>query len=91
MDPMMLLVWVAMGAIFYFLLIRPQRKRQQETREMQSSLQVGSKVVTIGGLHGVVDMLDEKIIVIESPDGSKLTFDRHAIRSIDKEESGAQA
>ncbi|HEX6922840.1 MAG TPA: preprotein translocase subunit YajC, partial [Bacillales bacterium] len=69
-------------AIFYFLAIRPQQKRQKKTREMQTSLKKGDKIVTIGGFHGSVDAIDEDRIVVRSNDGSKLTYDRQAVREI---------
>ncbi|QFT90021.1 preprotein translocase subunit YajC [Bacillus sp. THAF10] len=73
---------VLMFAIFYFLLIRPQQKRQKQVREMQTNLEKGNKVVTIGGLHGIVDALDEDKVVIKAGDGSRLTYDRQAIREV---------
>ncbi|MED1865591.1 preprotein translocase subunit YajC [Fictibacillus nanhaiensis] len=76
---------ILMFAIFYFLLIRPQQKRQKAVREMQSSLKKGDKVVTIGGLHGTLDSIDDNIAVIRSNDGAKLTFDRNAIREVKEE------
>lgn len=76
---------VAMFAIFYFLLIRPQQKRQKAVKDMQSSLQKGDKIVTIGGLHGIVDSVDENKVVIKAGDGSRLTFDRQAIRDVNKD------
>lgn len=71
---------VLMFALFYFLLIRPQQKRQKAVTQMQSDLKKGDKVVTIGGLHGFVDSLDEATVVIKCGDGSRLTYDRNAIR-----------
>lgn len=68
--------------IVYFLLIRPQQKRQKKTREMQSSLSKGDKIVTIGGLHGNVEAIDDTVIVVRVNDGSKLTYDRAAIREV---------
>ena len=73
---------ILMFVLFYFLLIRPQQKRQKTTQNMQSSLKKGDKVATIGGMHGTIDAIDEQQIVIKSPDGTKLTFDRAAIREI---------
>lgn len=73
---------VLMFVLFYFLLIRPQQKRAKATRNMQTSLKKGDKVATIGGMHGTIDAIDELRIVIKSSDGSKLTFDRAAIREI---------
>ena len=73
---------ILMFVLFYFLLIRPQQKRQKAVQQMQSSLKKGDKIVTIGGMHGTIDAIDETKIVIKSPDGSKLTFDRQAIREV---------
>ncbi|MBM7701395.1 preprotein translocase subunit YajC [Metabacillus iocasae] len=77
-------IWplLLMFAIFYFLLIRPQQKRQKAVQQMQSDLKKGDKVVTIGGMHGTVEALDESQVIIKSADGSKLTFDRAAIREV---------
>lgn len=71
-----------MFALFYFLLIRPQQKRQKAVQQMQGDLKKGDKVVTIGGLHGFVDALDEGTVVIKCGDGSRLTYDRAAIRDV---------
>lgn len=54
---------VIMFVLFYFLLIRPQQKRQKAVNQMQNSLKKGDKVVTIGGLHGFVDAIDRKSVV----------------------------
>ncbi|GMB07498.1 protein translocase subunit yajC [Thermolongibacillus altinsuensis] len=69
-------------AIFYFLLIRPQQKRQKAIQQMQANLKKGDKVITIGGLHGIIDSLDENTVVIRAGDGSRLTYDRAAIREV---------
>lgn len=71
-----------MFVIFYFLLIRPQQKRQKKTQEMQKNLQKGDKVITIGGFHGTIESLDESTIVITAGDGSHLTYDRSAVREV---------
>ncbi|MGM9928251.1 MAG: preprotein translocase subunit YajC [Bacillus sp. (in: firmicutes)] len=71
-----------MFVLFYFLLIRPQQKRQKAVATMQNELQKGDKVITIGGLHGFVDALDEGTVVIKCGDGSRLTYDRAAIREV---------
>lgn len=73
---------VLMFAIFYFLLIRPQQKQQKAVREMQSSLTKGDKIVTIGGLHGILDSIDENKIVLKVGDGTRLTFDRKSVREV---------
>ncbi|UTR09258.1 preprotein translocase subunit YajC [Evansella sp. LMS18] len=71
-----------MFAIFYFLLIRPQQKRQKKIQEMHAALQKGDKIITIGGLHGTIDAIDEDRIIVTVDGGNKLTFDRQAIREV---------
>ncbi|MFB6468016.1 preprotein translocase subunit YajC [Cytobacillus sp. Hz8] len=75
-----------MFVLFYFLLIRPQQKRQKNVQQMQSSLKKGDKIVTIGGLHGTIDSIDEDTVVIKCGDGSHLTYDRVAIRDVKSSE-----
>ena len=58
-----------MVAVFYFLIIRPQRRRQQKQRDMAESLQVGDEVRTIGGIHGVVLSMDSESVVLKVEDG----------------------
>ncbi|MFC4320919.1 preprotein translocase subunit YajC [Litchfieldia salsa] len=73
---------ILMFAIFYFLLIRPQQKRQKAVAKMQSDLKKGDKVVTIGGMHGIVDGIDEEKVIVKAGDGARLTYDRQAIRDV---------
>ncbi|MEH7384119.1 preprotein translocase subunit YajC [Bacillus sp. JJ1521] len=75
---------ILMFAIFYFLLIRPQQKRQKATVQMQSNLAKGDKVVTVGGLHGIIDSIDENKVVIKSGNAN-LTYDRQAVRDVNKD------
>ena len=79
---MTLLPFVAMFAIFYFLLIRPQQKRNKERIAMLNSLKKGDKVTTIGGLHGIIDSITDDKVVLKVNDVTKLTFDRSAIGSV---------
>ncbi|MDM5249482.1 MULTISPECIES: preprotein translocase subunit YajC [unclassified Lysinibacillus] len=72
---MMLIMFVAM----WFILIRPAKKRQQETQNMQSSLQRGDKVITIGGLHGEVDAIEDTAVTLKIADNVRVKFDRQAI------------
>ena len=67
-------------AMFYFLLIRPQRTRAKKQSEMASSLQIGDRVQTFGGVHGVVDSLDDDSVVLRLEDG-KMRISRRAIGS----------
>lgn len=72
---------VLMVVIFYFFLIRPQRKRDKAERDMRNSIQVGDEISTIGGFIGkVVSMKDETLVIETSADRTKLKLYRWAIR-----------
>jgi preprotein translocase subunit YajC len=68
-----------MGGVFYFLLIRPQQKRQRAQRDLLGSLGVGDDVVTIGGVYGVIREMDEETVTIEVSPGVQIKFLRGAI------------
>ena len=75
---------VAMVAIFYFLLYRPQKKQEKETAKMRNTLEVGDEVTTIGGIIGEVVSIKEDTVTIETgKDRSKIRIHRSAIKSID--------
>ncbi len=73
--------WLLLLGLIYFMMIRPQQKRDRERREMLSALRVGDDVVTIGGLHGRITALREDIINLEVSDDLQLTFSRMAVAS----------
>lgn len=72
----------AIFLIFYFMIIRPQQKRAKEREKMLSNVQKGDRVVTSGGMHGVVAGLDEKTVLIQVSENVKMKFDRTAIANI---------
>ncbi|MFJ7665836.1 preprotein translocase subunit YajC [Lysinibacillus sp. NPDC097195] len=78
-----ILMFVAM----WFILIRPAKKRQQETQNMQSSLQRGDKVITIGGLHGVIDSIEDTGVTLVIADNVRVKFDRQAIGRVVKDQA----
>jgi preprotein translocase subunit YajC len=80
-----ILPFVLMFAVFYFLLIRPQQKRQKERNNMLNALQKGDKVVTIGGLHGTIDMITDEKITLKVAENVKMVFERTAVNSVPKE------
>ncbi|WP_079530388.1 MULTISPECIES: preprotein translocase subunit YajC [Halobacillus] len=75
-----LLPIILMFVIFYFLLIRPQQKKQKKVQQMQTELQKGDRIITIGGLHGTIHALDEATLIISSQDGTQMKFDRSSVR-----------
>ncbi len=79
MDYMQLVFPAAIGLVVYFFMIRPQQKRSADAKNFRQSLAKGSRIVTIGGLHGLVVDLTEDTVVVEVDRGTKLRFDRSAI------------
>ncbi|GGD03761.1 preprotein translocase subunit YajC [Pontibacillus chungwhensis BH030062] len=77
-----LIMLALMFVLFYFLLIRPQQKRQKQVKQMQSDLQKGDHIITIGGMHATIHALDENTLILQVEDGTKLTYDRSAIREV---------
>lgn len=77
-----IIVLVLFFVVFYFLLIRPQQKRQKKTQEMQAGISKGDKIVTIGGLHGTVETIEDNQVTIKCNGTAKLTFDRSAVREV---------
>lgn len=81
----MISTFVMFGAIFlifYFMIIRPQQKRAKEREKLLSSIQKGDKVVTSGGMHGVVAGVEEKTILLQVTETVKVKMERSAITTI---------
>lgn len=87
MDQTVLLVLqlVLLGVIFYFFMIRPENKRRKAIATMQSSLEKGDRVVTIGGIHGRIHALEQETVTLINDEGQKWIFERNAIsRKVEK-------
>ena len=79
-------------AIFYFLIIRPQNKRQKETKSMLSALKKGDRVVTIGGIRGTIFSIKDDAVVLKVDDNTKIQFSRSAVGSVlEKKPSGKES
>ena len=72
---------VALFAIVYFFMIRPQNKRQKEIQKFRNALQRGQEIVTIGGIHGTINSIDENdnTVMVEVATGVKIKFEKAAI------------
>lgn len=82
---------VAMIAIFYFFMYRPQKKQDKETNDMRNALQVGDEITTIGGIIGkIVSIKDETLVLETSKDKTKIRILRSAIRSVDVKAADSQ-
>ncbi|HET53828.1 MAG TPA: preprotein translocase subunit YajC [Ignavibacteria bacterium] len=77
-----LIMFGAIFAIFYFMIIRPQQKRAKERDRMLSEVKKGDKIITSGGIHGTVAGLDEKTVLIDVGNNVKIKMERSAIGSI---------
>jgi len=76
----MIFMLVAMIAIFYFLMIRPENKRKKEAEEMRNSLSNGDSITTIGGIVGtVVDVKEDKFVIETSADRVRVEFCKWAL------------
>ena len=76
-----LLMMVAMFAIMYIFMIRPQQKRQKEIQNFRNSISVGQAVVTAGGIYGVVKQIEESdnTLMIEVANGVRIKVDRNSV------------
>ena len=79
-----LLLPIGLIAIFYFMIIMPQRKKDKQTKAMLAALKVGDKIVTIGGICGTITMIKDDNLTIESgADMTKITLERWSVRSVE--------
>lgn len=78
-----LIMFGAIFAIFYFMIIRPQQKKTKEREALLGALKKGDKIVTNGGMHGSIAGLDEKTCLVDFGNNIKIKFDRSAISGID--------
>ena len=75
-----LVMFGAIILVFYFLMIRPQKKRQKEHQNMLEALKQGDNVITTTGMHGIIDQVNDRTIIIKV-DSVKFTFEKTAIAS----------
>ena len=81
-----LLPIVAMFVVMWFFIIRPAQKRQKNTSQMQNNLKRGDQIITVGGLHGKIDAVDESTIFVVVADGTRLQFERVAVGRVISEQ-----
>lgn len=76
---MNLVMIVALIAIFYFFMIRPQQKKQKEIKKFREGLNVGDRVITAGGIYGKIRGVKENTIVLEIADNVRITIDKGSV------------
>ena len=74
-----MLMIVAMIAIFYFIMIRPQQKNQKKLKQQREAMQKGDRVVTAGGIHGKIRSIKDQTMLIEVSPGVELEFDKASV------------
>ena len=84
----MLVTFGLIIVVFYFLVIRPQNKKQRDAKKMLENIRKGDRVVTIGGMHGTIDSVKENEVVLKVDDNVKLKFQKSAISSVVERGSG---
>jgi len=68
--------------VFYFLVMRPQNKKQKEAKKMLESIRKGDRVVTIGGLRGTVVTVKDDVVVLKVDDNTKLEYSKNAVATV---------
>ena len=87
-----LIMMVGIFAVFYFLLILPQQRKQKKWQAMLSELKNGDKIVTSGGLRGtIVSIKDDALILRVPPDNLKLEISRASVLSVTPAEEGTKS
>ncbi len=81
----------AVFLIFYFMIIRPQNKKQKAMQKMIGAVKKGDRVVTIGGIHGTVHSVKDKTVVIKVDDSSRIEFSKSALASVDAQGDSAES
>lgn len=92
-NPSMFILMIAAIALaFYFIIIRPQKREQQQRKVMLESVKKGDKVVTIGGIHGVVVEVDDNasVVTIEVAKNVRMNFTKSAVSTITKKKGGEE-
>ena len=79
-----LIMFGAIFAIFYFMIIRPQQKRAKEREKLLSNVEKGDKIITSGGVHATIVGIEEKTVLIEIAPNIKVKIERSAIGSVVK-------
>ena len=85
-----LIVIVALFALLWLFVLRPQRRRQAEQMQMQDTLHVDDEVITAGGIRGYVRQLDEDVLGVEIAPGVQVRLDRRAVAAIVRERKMTQ-
>lgn len=87
----MIIMMVVIFAIMYFFMIRPQNKKQKEIANFRKSLQVNQKVITAGGIHGVIKEINDSDVILEIASNVKIRIDKNSIFAAAADANSTQA
>lgn len=80
-----ILMMVVLFGLMYFMMIRPQKKKDKEIKAMRDSLSIGDEVITIGGIHGKIVKVNDEVVVLEMTQAkNRIEFSKWAIGSVAK-------
>jgi preprotein translocase subunit YajC len=77
-----LIMFGTMAFIFYFMIYRPQKKRTKERAELLGKMDKGDKVITSGGMHGVISAIEDGTVLVQVAEGTKIRFEKSAVTTI---------
>ena len=80
LGPFIPLIFI--GIIFYFLLIRPQQKKQKEHQRLVDSLKTGDKIVTSGGIHGLIANVKDRTVIVKVADNVKIELEKASVTTV---------
>ena len=78
-DGSFMIMMIAIFAIMYFFMIRPQNKKQKEIMNFRKNLEVGQEVISAGGIYGQVKAIEDNVVVLEIASGVKIRIDKNSI------------
>jgi preprotein translocase subunit YajC len=79
---MQFVFFIGILAVFYFFMIRPQQKRAKEEKKFREGLEKGDKVMSIGGIYGTIESMDESTVLLKVDQNTKLRMDKTSLRAI---------
>ncbi len=82
----MMIPMLVIFAVFYLLMIRPQRKQQNELKKMLDAIKVGDRVLTTGGIYGLVSQVKEKTVIVKIAENTKVEMLRSGVQQVIREE-----
>ena len=85
-----LIMMVGLFAVMYFVMIRPQMKRQKEQQKLIAALKTGDRVVTASGIHGLISNVKERTVILKIADNVKIEIEKSAIVTVANAEAAAK-